>query len=154
MNIVISLQNAAVISPQSFHHVHHILVYLCAGVNLTGHPDVGVNHECDGISEEIRPCKFSTVIAVWAIGGNVSNHNIKEFFKYAHIYMHEYHNYFCTIRSYIHVVICVAIATWFYISTQNFTYPEGIALPIGGEDKIHTHVMIEMHYDNPQELTG
>ena len=50
--------------------------------------------------------------------------------------------------------ICIAIATWLNISTQDFVYPEGIALPIGGDDKIHTHIMIEMHYDNPQELSG
>ena len=48
-------------------------------MNLTGHPDVGVNHECDGISEEIEPCRLSTTIAAWAVGGNVSNHYIKEF---------------------------------------------------------------------------
>ena len=69
-----SLQYAAVISPQSVRHVHHILVYLCEGMNLTGHPDAGVNHECDGISEEIEPCRLSTTIAAWAVGGNVSNH--------------------------------------------------------------------------------
>ena len=83
------MQYAAVISPQSVRQVHHILVYLCEGMNLTGHPDVGVNHECDGISEEIEPCRLSITIAAWAVGGNVSNHYIKEFFKYAHIYVHE-----------------------------------------------------------------
>ena len=41
-----------------------------------------------------------------------------------------------------------------HIFTQDFTFPEGVALPIGGEDKIHTHVLIEMHYDNPEEIPG
>ena len=41
-----------------------------------------------------------------------------------------------------------------HISTQDFRFPEGVALPIGGEDKIHTHVLIEMHYDNPEERSG
>ena len=63
--------------------------------------------------------------------------------------MHEY-----IFVLHVHVIICIAIATWFYISYQDFVYPEGIALPIGGEDKIHTHVLIEMHYDNPQEISG
>jgi len=40
-------------------------------MNLTGHPDVGVSQECDGISEEIQPCRRSTLIAAWAVGGNV-----------------------------------------------------------------------------------
>ena len=39
-------------------------------------------------------------------------------------------------------------------SLQNHTFPEGIALPIGGEDKIHTHILLEMHYDNPEEIPG
>ena len=56
----------------------------------------------------------------------------------------------------MHVATFIAthIDIWFYISTQDFVFPEGIALPIGGEDKIHTHILIEMHYDNPQELSG
>ena len=62
------------LSPESIRQVHHILVYLCDGLNLTGHMDVGVKHECDGISEEVQPCRFDSIIAAWAVGGNVSNH--------------------------------------------------------------------------------
>ena len=40
------------------------------------------------------------------------------------------------------------------ISLQNHTFPEGIALSIGGEDKIHTHILLEMHYDNTEEISG
>ena len=40
------------------------------------------------------------------------------------------------------------------IPSQDFTFPEGIGLPIGGDDKIHTHVLLEMHYDNPDEISG
>ena len=65
------LQYSAVISPESIPHAHHMLVYLCDGMNLTGHSNVGVSQECDGIAEEIQPCRFSNVIAAWAIGGNV-----------------------------------------------------------------------------------
>jgi len=40
-------------------------------MDLTGDPSVGVSMECDGISERIQPCRFSNVIAAWAVGGNV-----------------------------------------------------------------------------------
>ena len=98
-------------------------------MNLTGHPDVGVEHNCDGIAEEVQACRFSTFLAAWAIGGNVSN-----------------------TRSIATVATCFVHAI--HISTQDLTYPEGVTFPIGGEDKIHTHVLIEMHYDNPEELSG
>ena len=55
-------------------------------MNLTGHPDVGVNHECDGISKEIQPCRLSTTIATWAVGGSVSNHYIKFFYILSYLY--------------------------------------------------------------------
>ena len=43
--------------------------------------------------------------------------------------------------------------TLFCISTaQDFRFAEEGALAIGGEDRIHTHVVIEMHYDNPEEI--
>ena len=38
--------------------------------------------------------------------------------------------------------------------TQDFIFPENAALPIGGTDKIHTHVLLEVHYDNPDEVSG
>ncbi|XP_065897525.1 putative DBH-like monooxygenase protein 2 isoform X2 [Dysidea avara] len=100
------VKTAAQISSQSARHVHHILLYLCEGVDLTGDPSVGVSMECDGISERIQPCRFSNVIAGWAVGGN------------------------------------------------DFIFPENAALPIGGTDKIHTHYLLEMHYDNPDEVSG
>ena len=74
LNVVMPSQYAPVLSDKSIRHVHHILVYLCEGLNLTGHPEVGVKRECDGISEEVQPCRFATTIAAWAVGGNVSNH--------------------------------------------------------------------------------
>ena len=37
---------------------------------------------------------------------------------------------------------------------QDFIFPENAALPIGGPDKIHTHYLLEMHYDNPEEVSG
>ena len=46
-------------------------------MNLTGHPDLDVNHICDGIPEEIRACRGSTILAAWAVGGNVRQFTIK-----------------------------------------------------------------------------
>ena len=43
---------------------------------------------------------------------------------------------------------------YFVVSTQDFIFPENAALPIGGPDKIHTHYLLEMHYDNPEEVSG
>ena len=40
------------------------------------------------------------------------------------------------------------------ISSQEFVFPENAALPIGGENKIHKQVLLEIHYDNPDELSG
>lgn len=34
--------------------------------------------------------------------------------------------------------------------TQDFVYPDNIAYPFGGEE----YIMIELHYDNPQEIEG
>lgn len=68
-----ALQFAARITPESAQHVHHMLLYLCDGQNFTGDPAVaiGVSQECNGISERIQPCRYSTIVAGWAIGGNV-----------------------------------------------------------------------------------
>ncbi|XP_065899415.1 putative DBH-like monooxygenase protein 2 [Dysidea avara] len=100
------VKTAAQITPDSARHVHHMLLYLCDGFNLTGDPAVGVSQECNGISQKILPCRSSIVIASWAVSGN------------------------------------------------DFTYPADIALPIGGADKIHTHYLLEMHYDNPDKISG
>ena len=72
--LLISLQYSAVITPESRRHVHHMVVYLCDGMNLTGSPDLNIKQECDGISEQTQPCRASTVIAAWAVGGNYVRH--------------------------------------------------------------------------------
>ena len=36
---------------------------------------------------------------------------------------------------------------------QDFIYPEGVALPVGGSDN-HSVVLLEIHYDNPDTRTG
>ena len=52
-------------------HVHHLLVYLCSGINDT---HVGNGGDCDGdVGNEIRECSQGTVVAAWAVGGEVSS---------------------------------------------------------------------------------
>lgn len=36
---------------------------------------------------------------------------------------------------------------------QDFIYPEGVALPVGGADN-HPIVLLEVHYDNPMRRNG
>ena len=72
--LLLSSQYSAVITPESLRHVHHILVYLYDGMNLTGSPDFNIEQECDGISEQTKPCGASTIITAWAIGGKYVRH--------------------------------------------------------------------------------
>ena len=37
---------------------------------------------------------------------------------------------------------------------QDFVFPENVAFPIGGAGKVHTHFVLEMHYDNPNFIPG
>jgi len=41
-----------------------------------------------------------------------------------------------------------------HLNTQDLVFPDNVALPIGGTNNIHTHCLLEMHYDNPDELSG
>ena len=52
-------------------HVHHLLVYLCDGINET---HVGKGGECEeGVPEAVAACRQGTLIAGWAVGGEVSS---------------------------------------------------------------------------------
>ena len=50
-------------------HVHHLLVYLCTGINDTHIDSGGV---CDEeVGDEVNDCRGGSVIAAWAVGGEV-----------------------------------------------------------------------------------
>ncbi|CAI8042462.1 DBH-like monooxygenase protein 1 homolog, partial [Geodia barretti] len=50
-------------------HVHHLLIYLCEGVNDT---HVGNGGECeDGVPEAVSACRSGILVAAWAVGGEV-----------------------------------------------------------------------------------
>ena len=55
----------------SIAHVHHILVYICAGLNAT---EVNNSAPCIGnIGESLDECRGGEIIASWAVGGGVSS---------------------------------------------------------------------------------
>ena len=49
--------------------VHHVLVYLCLGLNDAV---VGQGTECDSAHIDIHECRADSLIGAWAVGGNVS----------------------------------------------------------------------------------
>ena len=55
-------------------HVHHLVVYLCTGLDDT---QVGNGGECEeGVGDKIKECRSGTILAGWAVGGEVSLFNI------------------------------------------------------------------------------
>ena len=53
-------------------HVHHLLVYLCDSINDT---HVGNGGDCEeGVANEVAECRRGTLIAAWAVGGEVKCH--------------------------------------------------------------------------------
>ena len=50
-----------------------MLVYLCEGLDYTGHSSVGVSHICDEFPEDLDVCRERAIIAGWVVGGGVSN---------------------------------------------------------------------------------
>lgn len=50
--------------------------------------------------------------------------------------------------------ILIKLLTCVLCVLQDFVFPEDAAFPIGGADKIHTHFVLEMHYDNPNLIPG
>ena len=50
-------------------HVHHLLVYVCEGINETHVGNGGVCEE--GVPEAVSACRSGTVVAAWAVGGEV-----------------------------------------------------------------------------------
>ena len=52
-------------------HIHHLLIYLCDGLN---HTHVGNGGDCDNnVANEVAECRGGTIIAAWAVGAEVSS---------------------------------------------------------------------------------
>ena len=60
------------VTDESSRHVHHLVVYICVGLN---HSREGDSVVCDNAHVNVRQCRGGTVIAAWAVGGTVSFHN-------------------------------------------------------------------------------
>ena len=43
--------------------------------------------------------------------------------------------------------------TMYNIITQDFVYPNNVAYPFGGEGQPQ-YILLELHYDNPQMISG
>ena len=63
------------IDNENFAYVHHMLIYLCAGLNET---EVNDSAPCNGdVGETLSECRGGELIAGWAVGGVVSNTGMK-----------------------------------------------------------------------------
>ena len=66
-------QYSPLIDNENFAYVHHMLVYICAGLNET---QVNDSAPCQGgVGESLSECLAGEVIGGWAVGGEVSNIN-------------------------------------------------------------------------------
>ena len=63
-------QYSPLIDNENFAYVHHMLVYLCGGLNETQVNDSG---PCQGgVGESLNECRRGEIIGAWAVGGEVS----------------------------------------------------------------------------------
>ena len=66
-------QYSPLIDNENFAYVHHMLVYICGGLNET---QVNDSAPCQGgVGESLSECLAGEVIGGWAVGGEVSNIN-------------------------------------------------------------------------------
>ena len=73
--IILYVQFAPVISPGNEPHVHHLLIYVCDG--LDGLDLTTEQGACHTVDWRIRQCTFGGVlIAGWAVGGEVNTVNV------------------------------------------------------------------------------
>ena len=64
-------QYSPLIDNENFAYVHHMLVYICGGLNET---QVNDSAPCQGgVGESLSECLAGEVIGGWAVGGEVSN---------------------------------------------------------------------------------
>ena len=73
-------QYSPLIDNENFAYVHHMLVYICAGLNEAQVNDSG---PCNGgVGDSLSECRSGELIAGWAVGGEVSNAVLLEFLTY------------------------------------------------------------------------
>ena len=68
------LQFGPIITEGNEAHVHHLIIYLCTGLN---HTHVGESGDCNGgVRDEVAACCGGKVVAAWAVGGEVIHSTI------------------------------------------------------------------------------
>ena len=72
-------------------HVHHLVVYMCSGLNDS---HVGNGHDCENgnVAVQVQQCRGGTYLAAWAVGGEVSGLSIDESYL-AH------NQYYCSVEA-------------------------------------------------------
>ena len=126
-------------------------MYSCEGAEFDpAHANQGA--ECDDAIISVQVCRGGTIIGAWAVGGEVSckykaqancvanKASMDLFIDYNHAYIPKEN----TILIYTHL---------FHVLLQDFVYPEGVALPLGGAGNSE-YVVLEIHYDNPNLVAG
>ena len=74
---IIILQLSPIITEGNEAHVHHLVIYLCSGLNDTY---VGTSGVCtEAIGDEVNTCRGGTIIGAWTIGGEVSLNNYLQY---------------------------------------------------------------------------
>ena len=68
------MQFAPVISPGSEPHVHHLLIYVCDG--LDGLDLTTEQGACHTLNSRIQRCVGGILIGGWAVGGEVNTVNV------------------------------------------------------------------------------
>ena len=125
----LSSQFHPVIPKHAAAYVHHMIAYLCPlGYNLP--PNLSIKCFDTGRHDVFSPCRSNEVIGSWAVGGEVSSAQ--------------------TRRN----TIPEPEPGSFSLLSQDFAFPEGIALTIEGGDTSLRYVVLEMHYDNPDQVGG
>ena len=69
INFGVFTQHGPIISSASKNNVHHIILYVCDAFD---HAHANIGSHCDDASVSIRYCAKSTIMATWAVGGEVS----------------------------------------------------------------------------------
>ena len=106
---------------------------------------MGESGECyEGVVNEVAECLRGTIVAAWAVGGEVSF--VMPALEYTAVLLYycnscefepaEKLNFYCAL-----------------LNKQVFVYPGNVAFPFGGEG-FPEYVVMELHYDNPGMVPG
>ena len=64
-------QFSPIITPGNEPYLHHVLVYICDGLDGV---DITVEGPCSSADQRIQRCLSELLVGAWAVGGEVSAH--------------------------------------------------------------------------------